>query len=57
MDRGAWWATVHRVAKSRTRLNDSTSMLNEEPLPQNLSMPLKSVIMALSGKLFVDDGF
>ena len=24
MDRGAWWATVHRVAKSRTRLSDST---------------------------------
>ena len=22
MDRGAWWATVHRVAKSWTRLND-----------------------------------
>ena len=22
MDRGAWWATVHRVAKSRTQLND-----------------------------------
>ena len=21
MDRGAWWATVHEVAKSRTRLN------------------------------------
>ena len=21
-DRGAWWATVHAVAKSRTRLND-----------------------------------
>ena len=21
MDRGAWWATVHRVAKSQTRLN------------------------------------
>ena len=20
LDRGAWWATVHRVAKSRTRL-------------------------------------
>ena len=20
MDRGAWWATVHRVAKSQTRL-------------------------------------
>ena len=22
MDRGAWWATVHEVAKSRTQLND-----------------------------------
>ena len=22
MDRGAWWATVYRVAKSRTRLSD-----------------------------------
>ena len=25
MDRGAWWATVHRVAKSRTRLSDQTT--------------------------------
>ena len=24
MDRGAWWATVHRVSKSQTRLSDST---------------------------------
>ena len=24
MDRGAWWATVHGVAKSRTRLSDFT---------------------------------
>ena len=24
MDGGAWWATVHGVAKSRTRLNDLT---------------------------------
>ena len=22
MDRGAWWAAVHRVSKSRTRLSD-----------------------------------
>ena len=27
MDRGAWWATVHRVAKSRTRLSDFTFTL------------------------------
>ena len=25
MDRGAWWATVRRVAKSWTRLSDFTS--------------------------------
>ena len=24
MDRGAWWATVHRVAKSRAGLSDFT---------------------------------
>ena len=24
MDRGAWWATVHLVAKSQTRLSDLT---------------------------------
>ena len=24
MDRGTWWAIVHRVAKSRTRLGDIT---------------------------------
>ena len=24
MDRGAWWAAVHGVAKNRTRLNDFT---------------------------------
>ena len=25
MDRGTWWATVHGVAKSQTRLNDFTA--------------------------------
>ena len=28
MDRGAWWATVHRVAKSQTRLSNFTSLLH-----------------------------
>ena len=28
MDGGAWWATVHRVAKSRTRLSDFTFTLS-----------------------------
>ena len=26
MDRGAWWATVHGVAKSRTQLNDTAAI-------------------------------
>ena len=26
MDRGAWWAAVHGVAKSRTRLSDFPSL-------------------------------
>ena len=26
MDGGAWWATVHGIAKSRTRLSDLTSL-------------------------------
>ena len=28
---GAWWATVHRVAKSRTRLSDFTFLLKGFP--------------------------
>ena len=28
MDREAWWATVHRVTKSRTRLSDFTFTIN-----------------------------
>ena len=27
MDGGAWWATVHRVTKSRTQLSDFTFFL------------------------------
>ena len=30
MDRGAWWATVRRVTKSRTRLSDWAHILSEE---------------------------
>ena len=30
MDRGAWWATVHRVTKSQTRLSDFTSLASEK---------------------------
>ena len=35
MDGGTWWATVHGVAKSRTRLNDFTSPHIPQCLGQN----------------------
>ena len=30
MDGGAWWAAVHGVAKSRTRLSDFTHSLTQQ---------------------------
>ena len=35
MDGGAWWATVHRVAKSGTRLSDFT-FFHTDPLNRTL---------------------
>ena len=32
MDRGAWWATVHGVAKSQTRLSDQAQHTEEHCL-------------------------
>ena len=37
MDGGAWWATVHRVAKSRTRLSDFTFTFCGSPRPSALA--------------------
>ena len=34
MDRGAWWATVHGVAKSWTQLGDSHTLPTEKAGPQ-----------------------
>ena len=36
MDGGAWWATVHGVAKSRTRLSNSTFTLTSGILQDTL---------------------
>ena len=30
MDRGAWWATIHMVAKSQTRLSDCTLIITDD---------------------------
>ena len=37
MDGGAWWATVHGVAKSRTRLNDFTFTFHFHALEKDMA--------------------
>ena len=37
MDRGAWWATVHGVAKSRTRLSDFTFTFHFHALEKEMA--------------------
>ena len=42
MDRGAWWVTVHGVAKSRTRLSDFTFTFIHYITDRNTDMQLFS---------------
>ena len=37
MDRGAWWAAVHGVAKSRTRLSDLTFTFHFHALEKEMA--------------------
>ena len=37
MDGGAWWATVHEVAKSRTRLSDFTFTFHFHALEKEMA--------------------
>ena len=37
MDRGAWWAAVHEVAKSRTRLSDFTLAFHFHALEKEMA--------------------
>ena len=37
MDRGAWWAAVHEVAKSRTRLSDFTFTFHFHALEKEMA--------------------
>ena len=39
MDGGAWWATVHRVAKSRTRLSNFTFTLSAGSWKSVIAVP------------------
>ena len=43
MDGGAWWATVHGVAKSWTRLSDFTSLLQISKTAVNIRLAKKFI--------------
>ena len=43
MDRGAWWAAVHGVARSRTRLSDFTFTFHFHALEKEMA-PHSSVL-------------
>ena len=43
MDGGAWWAIVHGVAKSRTRLSDFTFMALIQPWASLISQLVKNL--------------
>ena len=41
VDGGAWWATVHGVAKSRTWLSDFTSLIDSILKSRDITLPTK----------------
>ena len=56
IDRGDWQATIHRVAKSRTRLKQINTHTHTLSLPQTTNLPFNSlqpVGLLLTVKLFV----
>ena len=49
MDRGAWWATVHGVAKRRTRLNDFTFTFHFHALEKEMATHPSVLAWGISG--------
>ena len=47
MDRGTWWATVHRVSKSWTRLKWLSTCTHATPILQTLFFPFLSSISTI----------
>ena len=53
MDRGAWWATIHRVAKSQTQLSDESTVIQSSCVFFSLSfiqLNAKHSLASLAGK-------
>ena len=49
MDGGAWWATVHGVAKSRTRLSDFTFTFHFHALGKEMAIYSSVLAWRISG--------
>ena len=49
MDGGAWWATVHGVAKSRTQLSDLTFTLHFHALEKEMATHCSVLALRISG--------
>ena len=49
MDGGAWWAEVHGVAKSQTRLRDFTFILHFHALEKEMATPSSILAWRIPG--------
>ena len=49
MDRGAWWAAVHGVAKGRTRLSDFTFTFHFLPLEKEMATHSSALAWRIPG--------
>ena len=49
MDRGAWWAAIHGVARSRTRLNDFTFTFQFHALEKEMATHSSVLAWRISG--------
>ena len=49
MDRGAWWAAVHEVAKSQTRLSDFTFTFHFHALEKEMAIHFSVLAWGIPG--------
>ena len=50
-DGGAWWATVHAITKSRTRLNDFTFSFHFHALEKEMATHFSVIAWKIPGKV------
>ena len=49
MDRGAWWTTVHGIAKSQTQLSDFTFTFQSDALEKEMATHSSVLAWRISG--------